>query len=241
MKLSTIFIIAAVIVSLAMLTAYNFSLKASYQKGGYKDRFNELEFSNVKELTELQVNCANRFNINVERGPKEGLWIRAKVRKLVKVTQVAGRLTIDMTDEAKELGFNTSDGDIILFSNSLNTINTTSYFNKEQMEKKWFYNSGEIRVKGLAGDLLNLGIGKFTTIYMDGVKLATLKARVGEAGSEGATLTVDAANQIAFADFSLPGKNKIELLNPKIVKTHYNLSDSATVTLSGEMVRGINK
>lgn len=241
MKLSNLFIIAAAVVSLAMLTAYNFSLKASYQKGGYKDRFNELEFNNAKDLTELQINCANRFNISVERGPKEGLWIRDKVKKSVKVTLVDGRLTIDMTDEAKELGFRTNLGDIILLSNSLNTINTVPYFNKEQIEKKWFYNDGEIRIKGLAGDLLDLQLGRFTAVYIDDVKVKTLKAMVGEAGSEGATLTVDAANQIAFADLSIPGKNKIELLNPKIVKTHYNLSDSAIVTLSGDVLKGINK
>lgn len=240
MKLSTICIIAAAIVSLGMLTAYNFSLKASYQKGGYKDRFNNLEFSNVKDLTELQINCANKFNISVEKGPKEGLWIKDELKELIKVTQVEGRLTIDMTDEAKELGYRIDEGDIILFSNSLNTINTVAYFNKEQMENKWFFNNGEIRIKGLTGDLLDLRIGRFTSVYMDHVKVATLKARVGEAGSEGSSLTVDSANHIAFADLSIPGTNKIELLNPKIIKTHYNLSDSATVSLNGEALKQIN-
>jgi hypothetical protein len=240
MKLSTIFIIAAAVVSLAMLTAYNFSLKASYQKGGYKDRFNDLEFSNVKGLTELQVNCANKFAISIEKGPKEGLWIRDKIKDVVKLTQVEGRLTIDMTDDAKKLGYRISLGDIILFSNSLTTINTVPYFSKEQIEKKWFYNSGEIRIKGLTGDFLDLRIGRFTSVYMDNVKVATLKARVGEAGSEGASLIIDSANEIAFADLKIPGTNKIELLNPKIVKTHYNLSDSATVSLNGEALKQIN-
>ncbi|SHH06819.1 hypothetical protein [Pedobacter caeni] len=240
MKLSTICIIAAAIVSLGMLTAYNFSLKASYQKGGYKDRFNNLEFSNVKDLTELQINCANKFNISVEKGPKEGLWIKDELKELIKVTQVEGRLTIDMTDEAKKLGYRIDEGDIILFSNSLSTINTVAYFNKEQMENKWFFNNGEIRIKGLTGDLLDLRIGRFTSVYMDHVKVATLKARVGEAGSEGSSLTVDSANHIAFADLSIPGTNKIELLNPKIIKTRYNLSDSATVSLNGEALKQIN-
>ncbi|AOM78293.1 hypothetical protein [Pedobacter steynii] len=239
MKLSTIFIIAAAIISLAMLTAYNFSLKASYQKGGYKDRFNELEFSSIKGLTELHVNAANRFAISIEKGDKEGLWIRDQVKGLVNVSQVGNALTIDLTNEAKERGFHTKDGDIILFSNSLNTINTAPYFTKEQKEKEWFYNHGEIRVKDLSGELLDLRLGKFTSVYMDHVKVNTLKARVGEAGFADAFLTVDSSNQIAFADLSIPGRSTIVLLNPKIVKTHYNLSDSATVTLNGSMLKGI--
>lgn len=241
MKLSTIFIIATAVVSLGMLTAYNFSLKASYQKGGYKNRFNEMEFSQAKGLKEVRINSANRLVINVEKGAKEGLWISNRIKGLVKVGQAGTTLTIDLTDEAREKGFRTNEGDIILFSNSLNIINTASSFTKEQHAQKRFYDNGRIRVKGLTGDLLDLRLGKFTSIHMDEVKLATLKARVGEAGMEGASLTVDALNQIGFADLSVLGRSTIELLNPKIVKTHYNLSDSATVTLSGEVLRGINK
>ena len=239
--MSTIFIITAAVVSLGMLTAYNFSLKASYQKGGYKNRFNEMDFSQVKGVTELQVNSANRFVFNVEKGTKEGLWIRDQMKSLVKVSQVGSVLTIDLSDEAKERGFRATEGDIILFSNSLNTINTASYFTKEEQEQRWFDTSGEILVKGLTGDLLDLRLGNCTSINMDQVKVTTLKARVGEAGVVGAKLTVASTNQIAFADLSVQGKSEISLLNPKIVKTRYNLSDSATVTLNGTALEGMKK
>jgi hypothetical protein len=242
MKLSTIFIITAAVVSLGMLTAYNFSLKASYQKGGYKDRFNEMEFSSVKGLTAVQINAANKFAINIEKGGKEGLWIKDGMKDLVKISQVGSTLTIDLTDEAKERNFNTNDDDIILFSNTLSTISTVPYFTKEEEEEGgWRHDGGDIRIKGLSVDALNLHIGKFTSIYMNHVKTGMLKATVGEVGPEEAGLTVDSSNEIAFADLSVPGKSKISLLNPKIVKTRYNLSDSATVTLNGAALEGMKK
>lgn len=241
MKLSTIFIIATAVVSLGMLTAYNVSLKASYQKGGYKDRFNEMEFSSVKGLTAVQINAANKLAINIEKGGKEGLWIRDRIKSFVKISQAGATLTIDLTDEGKKRNLNRNDDDIILFSNTLSTISTIPYFTKEEDEAGWRYDDGDIRINGLKVDALNLLIGKFTSIYMNHVKTGTLKATVGEAGTGEAGLTVDSANEIAFADLSVPGKSKISLLNPKIVKTCYNLSDSATVTLNGTALEGMKK
>lgn len=241
MKLSTIFIIATAVVSLGMLTAYNFSLKASYQKGGYKDRFNEMEFSSVKGLTAVQINAANKFAIKIEKGGKEGLWIRDGIKDLVKISQAGATLTIDLTDEAKKRYFNNNEDDIILFSNTLNAVSTVPYFTKEEDEGGWRHDNGDIRITGLNVDALNLRIGKFTSIYMNHVKAGILKATVGEAGAEGSALTVDSSNEIAFADLSVPGKSKISLLNPKIVKTRYDLSDSATVTLNGTALAGMKK
>lgn len=241
MKLSTIFIIATAVVSLGMLTAYNVSLKASYQKGGYKDRFNEMEFSSVKGLTAVQINAANKLAINIEKGGKEGLWIRDRIKSFVKISRAGATLTIDLTDEGKKRNLNRNDDDIILFSNTLSTISTIPYFTKEEDEAGWRYDDGDIRINGLKVDALNLLIGKFTSIYMNHVKTGTLKATVGEAGTGEAGLTVDSANEIAFADLSVPGKSKISLLNPKIVKTRYNLSDSATVTLNGTALEGMKK
>lgn len=241
MKLSTIFIIATAVVSLGMLTAYNVSLKASYQKGGYKDRFNEMEFSSVKGLTAVQINAANKFAINIEKGEKEGLWIRDRLKGFVKVSQVGATLTIDLTDEGKKRNLNRNEDDMILFSNTLSAISTAPYFTEEENEGGWHHDSGDIRIKGLKVDALNLLIGKFTSIYMNHVKTGTLKATVGEIGTGEAGLTVDSANEIAFADLSVPGKSKISLLNPKIVKTRYNLSDSATVTLNGTALEGMKK
>jgi hypothetical protein len=241
MKLSTIFIIATAVVSLGMLTAYNFSLKASYQKGGYKDRFNEMEFSSVKGLTAVQINAANKFAINIEKGEKEGLWIRDRIKNFVKVSRVGATLTIDLTDEGKGRNFNTNSDDIILFSNTLNDVSTVPYFTKQEHAEGWRHNGGDIRIKGLKVDSLNLQIGKFTSIYMSYVKTGTLTAIVGEVGIEEGSLTIDSSNEIAFADLSVSGKSAILLLNPKIVKTRYNLSDSATVTLSGAALEGMKK
>jgi Na+-transporting NADH:ubiquinone oxidoreductase subunit NqrF len=49
------------------------------------------------------------------------------------------------------------------------------------------------------------------------------------------SVPVKSASKTGFAGLSVTAKRTVMLLNLKIVKTHYNLSDVGAVTLSGEI------
>lgn len=240
MKLSTILLITTAVLGLTTITVYNFSLKASYQMGNYKNRFFGMERTDTKGINELDIKAANRIKMNVESGEMEGLWIRDQVKDKIRISKEGNVLTIDLTDEAKSKGEVLDEYDIILISNEIRTLSLASYFTRRQIERGDFYNSQSVLLKGLNMDSLTLHIGKFAAVYLEQVKVRTLNAVVGEQTGE-TSLTIDSLSEIGSADLKVQGISNLVLNNPKILKTTYHLSDDATVTLSGKALQSIRK
>lgn len=239
MKTSTIFIITAIVISLAIVTVYNFSLKASYQTGSYKDRFYGLSLTPIQGVKALHLNSANRFEINLECGKKEGLWIREEIKDKIKVDQTGDVLTLDLTDAAKKERFTPHVKDIILITNHLQVLNATPYFTKDEIDENSLFSTGIVRIEGLNGPSLDLTIGAASQVYLSNVKVNTLNAHVYGNKLQSGLLLVDHSNEIELANLNVPGAGDLNLSNPKITKILYNLSDSANVTLNGSALKSI--
>ncbi|MBC8987473.1 hypothetical protein H9X96_17025 [Pedobacter sp. N36a] len=238
MKTSNMLIVAAIIVTLGMLTTYNFSLKAAYQAGEYKNRFHNSEFTEFKNIETLNVTAANLMAIVVEPGQKEGIWVRNRIKDRLVLKQDGTTLTIGLTDEARKTSRSTGADDIVLVLNSLNKLDTKAFFlDKTEVTDGRRY-GGEVALRGIKATNLELQLGSGTAVSMDKVILKNLKAVVGAEG-DAAVLDLNTANEIEFADFEVPGASRLSLNNPKIVKTRYNLSDNATVTLNGAALQVI--
>ncbi|WP_316745663.1 hypothetical protein [Pedobacter gandavensis] len=238
MKTSNMLIIAAIIVSLGMITTYNFSLKAAYEAGDYKNRFNESEFTEMKNVETLNVNAANLITVVIEPGKKEGIWIRKRIKSRVALNQEGQTLTIGLTDEAKKAIRTIGYDDIVLIVNNLSKLKTVAYWPKGNTQENVNYFGSEVVLKGLKGDNLEIMMDGSTSVSMDKAVLKTLKAVIGEEKGA-AALNLDQDNQIEFAEFEIPGASKLTLSNPKIVKTQYNVSDKANVTLNGTALQVI--
>lgn len=239
MKTSNILIIAAIIVLLGMTTAYNFSLKAAYRTGSYKDPFRGGEFQEMKNIEILNINAANIMSVVVEPGQKEGVWVKREIKDRIVLNQVGSALTISLVDEDRNENGNFGGQDIIVVTNSLSKLKTTAFWANEKKENDGnAYYWAEVNLKMITGTNLELQIADYTSVTMNKVNLKTLKAVVGTV-SGGAGLNLDPDNQIEFADFEIPGAGKLSLNNPKIVKTRYSLSDKATVTLNGAALQEI--
>lgn len=238
MKTSNMLIIAALIVSLGMITTYNFSLKAAYEAGEYKNRFNESEFREMKNIEILNVADANLIAIVVESGQKEGLWIRKRIKDKLVLNQVGNTLTIGLTDEARKTNRITGYDDVVLITNHLNKLNTVAYWPEGNKREDVNVYGGEVFLKGIKSPELYIHMASSTAVTMDKMTLNTLKAVVGDEKGA-AALQLEPDNQIEFAEFAIPGASRLSLSNPKIVKTRYNLSDKATVTLNGTALQVI--
>ncbi|MBB2149287.1 hypothetical protein [Pedobacter gandavensis] len=238
MKTSNMLIIAALIVSLGMVTTYNFSLKAAYEAGDYKNRFKESEFREVKNIETLNITDANLIAIIVEPGKKEGIWIRKRVKEHLMLNQVGNTLTVGLTDEARKTSRLTGYEDIVLVTNGLKKLNTVAYWPKDNKRENVNVYGGEVSLKGIKSTELDIRMASSTSVTMDKMILNTLNVVVGDEKG-GAAMHLDPDNQIEFAEFAIPGASKLSLNDPKIVKTRYNLSDKATVTLNGTALQVI--
>lgn len=232
MKSSNILITTSIAICFVMLITYNFSLKASYKTGSYKNRFNDSEFTVTKDVNDLTVNDANLIDMTVETGAKEGLWIREHVKNQIVIKHTGNKMSISLTDEAKKKRVSFHTDDLVLVTNSLNKLTTNGYFDKTKSTPDIYRYGGAVNLIGLKADRLDLEIGNLTGVYLSRLTIGNLNAVVG-ATSGYATLDVNTSNQIESADFKVPGPGKLTIGNPKITKTNYVIVDSSTVILGG--------
>lgn len=238
MKSSNMMIILGLIITIGILTAYNFSLKASYQQGTYKNPFKGMEFNAMAKLDELDVEASNKIGMRIESGSAEGLWIREEVKALLNVKREGNKLTVDLTDEAKQNGFRISANDVILITNSLKVFSANTYFTPEQVKNRTFYIGLAQEIKGLQVAQLDVRLGGYAAVSIDKTKLGTLKAKIGDGQSDGpARLSLENGNEIQEAELDVLGNSELNLKDPKIVKTNYHLAEKATVTLNGRALQ----
>ncbi|PTS95501.1 hypothetical protein DBR11_21205 [Pedobacter sp. HMWF019] len=239
MRTSTILIITAVIITLICLAAYNFNLKASYLRGDYKNPFYGLEYNAVKNINALEIESANKISIRVEQGKTEGLWIRDRIKDKLVWSKVGGVLKIDLTKEAKESDFHVNGQELILITPNMYKIVAHPYIIKTNQDG-WNY-EGYIGIAGFHQDSLTLDLGSAIYASLDQMQLSTLNAVVGDQKNGNTNLVLSNTNEIKSAVFNIPGKSKLELQNPTIVKTNYIVTDKATVSLNGKALQALNQ
>ena len=233
MKKSTIMITAAVLIILGSLTAFNVKIKQIYLTGSYKSKFKGMDFTPANGLVNIDIQSANRLGILVERGDKEGVWIREDKKETYQVDIHTNTLKLDIAKKAKEEGFN-SWGDVIIVTKNLNRLTASPYLmDKENLKDI----TGNVEIKGFTlSDLdLQIGLGISASLYK--MQLDKLTAFVGDKKSGNSSLFIGSDTKINTANLNVPGKSMLTLANPTITKAVYNLSDSATVSLNGKLLQ----
>jgi len=237
MKTSTILIISAVIITITALTAYNFTLRASYLKGDYKNPFYGMDYTPIKDLKSVTIGSANLLSVNIQQGEKEGIWISGDAEQKVSWSHDGNNLQIDLNKKSKAERDRVYGRAVIIVTNHLDQVNTKSIFKTVEDENS--YTSGEVTISGYKGGSLQLVMDRASTVFMDKNQFQSIKATVGDAQHGGSSLTVSKDNTIAAADFTVSGESKLNLSGPNITKTSYNLSDKATVSLNGKALQAV--
>ncbi|WP_158795650.1 hypothetical protein [Pedobacter sp. L105] len=236
MKISTMFIIGICLVTLGSLTAFNYQLKKVYLSGEYKSRFTDMSFTPVKGIENIDIHAANLLGVQIEQGDKEGVWINRRVKNNVVFNVNRDTLIMDLTPDSRAQSERAWKGEVIVITKKLNAVVTSSYFSNKLSES---YPGVGSSVKGYQSDNFYVQLCQNVNISLNGMQLHTLHAIVGDKVKGGAELILSGDNQIDTAQLDVPGKSSLTLLDPKIVKTNYNLSDSAAVSLSGKMIKMI--
>lgn len=93
MKTSNKWLLAALLLLLGSLTAYNRDLRAEYARGAYKNPLLSTTALNFKDFTEVDVPAASRLGVRVVAGPY-GVRVNKAAEKYVRVTQQGTRLIV---------------------------------------------------------------------------------------------------------------------------------------------------
>lgn len=235
MKKSSIMIITAVLVTLGSLTAFNIDVKKVYLTGAYKSRFRDMEFKSLKGIENLDLQNADEMGIEVQYGTKEGIWIHKSVKDQITANIEGQTLKIGIDKNTKEdraIGW----GRVIIITKKLSKVSTTSHLHIVQDN---YYYAAQVSISGYQEGNLDLQISDGVSFSLSSCKLDKLTANIGDVKYGKGDLHMGSDMKINTATFNIPGASSLNLEAPNITKVTYNLSDSATVTLSGKLVQMI--
>jgi len=233
MKTSTLLITIAILLTLGCLTAFNIDMKKTYLSGNYKNRFKNMEFIPFSGVEKLRLRDADIIGIKVEKGNKEGIWIDNHLEGEVTLKVIADELLLGLSDKGKVTKSFSYTNEIIIVTRELKNLSAEPSAKKDEDKH---YGKTQITVSGYQSAALNLEIGSGVGISLQEMNLSLLKAVIGDKNTGNAELTLSSDTKIDSAMFTIPGAGKLTLMDPKILKTSYNLSDQASITLSGKLV-----
>lgn len=238
MKISTILILTTVLVILGFLVAFNFKMKQEYDYELGKGQYQFMEFTPLKGVEKIDFKLADGSRVKIVQGTKEGMWINKRVRDNVKFEIAGHTLSLSLSHEHTRIEFSSWNADIVITTKTLNALEAYAYYNDHSEFKSNSDGICFVEVDGHQPGQFDLKIGEYVNVSLDHMQMDTLKADIGEI-SKKAELTLLSGVKAKVAQINIPGNGLLNLYNPKIVKTSYNLSDAATVAVNGKIVKMI--
>jgi len=234
MKNSSKYLLAAVLVLLASLTAYNMALRAEYLKGDYKNPLRGYVSLGFKDFTEVDVPAASVVSVQLVRGPFS-VRLNPAAAKYVQVRQQGGRLVVTASfPEGGRHYFGRAET-LLISCPRLSALTTDATHTSEgkPLMNKGFWNSERVLVRGFMQDSLAVRADRGSRLELAGNKLSYLRINAGASLGSHAQIQLNQDNHVAAADLTLGHQSELVLNNVTIPQLRYHFADSAKATLTG--------
>lgn len=237
MKSSTIILLLAAVLFLGALTAYNFSLKASYKTGSYKARFRDYTFTPLKNINMLDLKSSNLMFVRVEHGTQEGVWVSNRQKEQLSIVRQGNLLSLDFRNkDARQLSSYRYD-QIVVVVNRLRQLHAGNHVFSDKQSKEF---GGTLELIGINADSLDLLLEGTIDTRLGSSRLGMLKVSLGAEGTP-AGLTMVEKNHIDTAYFNVKGQSSLHLSDALIAVPHYQLSRDCSVQMSGALLQQSSK
>ncbi len=236
MKNSNKWGLAALLVLLGSLTAYNMGLRTEYRRGTYKDPLRDYAALNFKNFTEVAVPAASTASVKIVAGPF-GVRVAPFATEFVHISQQGGRLVVAAAFPAQRNSL--AGRDVVVIScPRLAALATDAVYQLEgqpQVDKSFSYDFGghRVLVQGFAQDSLVLRQDRGSRVELAGNRLGYLRAVAGASAGSNSILQINSGNRIGAADLDLRHRSELLIDNVAIPRLRYHFDDSAKATLSG--------
>ncbi|AMR26444.1 hypothetical protein A0257_04545 [Hymenobacter psoromatis] len=242
MKTSTTFLLAALLVLLASLTAYNMALRAEYRSGAFKDPLHDYATLKFSNFTEVEAPAAGVVGIKIIAGPYR-VRISPRAAKYVQVHQQGSRLVITAAfpDQRVPLG---QTAVVIscpqltqLTANADYALNGARHRDKQEI----FFAASPVVVEGFTQDSLSVQQDNATHIELIKNNLKFLRVVAGATPGSHSILQMGQDNRIAAANLALNHQSELQLYNLAIPQLQYHFADSAKAILTGAALVGLRQ
>jgi hypothetical protein len=241
MKNSTKYLLAALLVLLASLTAYNMALRTEYRAGTYKDPLRNFTALNFKGFDEIAVPAASTITVKIVAGPY-AVHLSPEAAEYVHLRQ-QGRQLLVSADFASHHEYLGGRPLLVISCPRLARLRTDAVYQQAgqpQVDKQ--YAGGHlVQVQGFRQDSLTVRADHASRVELAGNKLALLRAEAGLSPGSHTTLQVGSDNHIAAASFRISHQAELLLDNTAIAQFQHQFSDSAKVTLTGVALKSTLK
>ncbi|MGI4884396.1 MAG: hypothetical protein ACRYFR_05490 [Janthinobacterium lividum] len=231
MKNSNKWVLAAVLLLLGSLTAFNMGLRAEYRTGNYKDPLHNFTALTFKNFTSVSVPAATALPVKIVRGPF-GVRVNNDAAAAVRVAQRGGQLVVTAHFAGQRPYWGQREA-LVISCPRLDSLTTDAVYEldgKPQTDKNGTL--GHVAVEGFAQDSLVLRQHRTSHVALAGNTLRYLRAEVGS-GPGGAALALAGSNRIAAADLDVRRHGELAISNVVIPDLRYHFADSAQATLTG--------
>lgn len=232
MKTSNKLLLAALLVLLTSLTAYNMALRAEYAKGDYKDPLHGYARLDFKDFTEIDLSAAGSARVQVVAGPF-GVRLSPRAAELVQVRQQGHRLVVqvDLRKPDQYLGWGQT---LVISCPRLAQLTAGNGYRVAGQPKTGDkFRSSTVQVEGFRQDSLRVRLDQASNVTLAGNKLGYLAAVAGTTPGSTAGLTLAATNYIGAANLDMQHRSELTINNIFIAKPSYRFADSAKATLTG--------
>lgn len=235
MKNSNKYLLAALLVLLTSLTAYNMALRTEYRKGTYKDPLRDFTALQFQDFTEVTVPAASAVGVKIVSGPFS-VRINPQASKYVQVRQQGSQLSITASFPESQEYLGRGEAVVISCPRLVALTTDAIYQTKGQphVDKNQAYPTSKgIVVQGFTQDSLALRQDRASRIELIGNHLGSLRATAGATPGSHATLQINQDNRIGAASLAIEHQSELILNNVAIARLRYHFADSAKATLTG--------
>jgi hypothetical protein len=238
MKNSSKYLLAAVLVLLASLTAYNMALRAEYRKGDYKDPLRGYASLGFKDFTEVDLSAVGSASVKVVAGPF-GVRLSPRAAEFVKVSQQGNRLVVQVDFKKSEQYLGWGQTLVISCPQLAQLTAGTAYRLAGALQAKSKKMSSDVQVQGFRQDSLRVRLDQVSNVTLADNKLGYLGAVAGATPGSIATLSLTPTNHIGAADLDMQHQSGLTINNVAIPQLRYHFADSAKATLTGAALRSL--
>ena len=238
MKTSTTFLLAALLVLLASLTAYNMALRTEYRSGAYKDPLRNYQALAFRDFDAVRVPSASDLSVKIVAGPF-GVHVSKQAADYVRITQQGQQLRLALAYPRQPEPLGRAETVIISCPQLAALTIEGTYSVAGQPQLKQLQAGGTVLVQGFRQDSLALRQDRSNQIRLAGNILGHLRALVGTQAGSSPELEIGPDNRIQAASLLVDHQGRLDL-KTVIPRLHYHFSDSATAAFSGPATRRLN-
>jgi hypothetical protein len=245
MKTSSKLILAAVLLLVIALFAYDNLLKTEYLSGNYKDIYRDFKTLNFKDFDAVDLPSSTASNVKFIQGPFS-VKIDPNALNYTRIKQTGNRLQVQSNFEGSYI-YDPFDYVLIISCPKLTEVTTSAVYRKYRGAQTYTdttvkddWHMRQVLIDGFNEDSIFVKQNYGSTVVLSNNHIRALKAVIGTSDSSGPKIIIRRDNQIKQANITILNRASCMLDGKSIQNLKYQLADSAKLIFTGSAQNLIN-